>query len=130
MAAAKIPEPTIDLTGPNGMQFEIKEGKCSQCKGQWPLLTNIGLCQACIIIHLPKDLIGEKVAKVPDSFMKKDGNNNDCIVCYEDTTKMNIYHCSGCREIICIDCVKQLPKDGHGFNQCPYCRVDFRIEGI
>ena len=116
----------IDLSAKDGMKFDIKEGKCKSCKGTWPVMSNIELCQACILIYLPSEVRGKEII-VPDSYMKKEGDENTCTVCFESIIDKNIFHCTVCFESTCIDCVKKI-QAGDGRRNCPVCRSEFRME--
>ena len=61
----------IDLSAKDGMQFKTELGTCKHCKGKWPLLVNIQLCQACILIYLPDDIRGKNII-TSDGHMAKE----------------------------------------------------------
>lgn len=113
----------INLTGKDAMQFHTKEGTCKKCKGYWPILTNVELCQACILIYLPKS-IRKKDVIVHNNYMKKGNEENACCVCYEPPIDKKVYHCDVCFEFTCIECVKGT-KIVNYVRQCPICRTEF-----
>lgn len=117
----------IDLSIKDGVQFNIKEGKCILCKGQWPLLANIELCQMCILLHLPKKILGEKDIIVPDNYMAKETDDGTCNICFE-IINSDIFNCSRCRIKICILCVKKYPAQMMILDHVQYVEKNFGFQ--